>query len=738
MNFFNFKISHKLGALVLISLLGFAVIGTVYYRVLQLEGAAQEATVTAQNVVFGIDALNSQLLTAERLANDFFNTKDQSSQDGFKVAMSGSDEQFAALRQLNLEEDEQARLVPLQAAAVKLVSTFDDAAALQAELGLDENSGIQGQMRSVIHNLEVALATAQENLLNASFSDTQQQKIDILALQNLLLSIRRHEKDYLMRGEDKYVERLSDTRDAFLEALSESSLSGAEQDTMTTLLDEYFGHFLSLVDRTENYKQAVAAFAAQERELSTLTDTESTEVQEDLERIRTEVTAETDLLNGVFAGVLAASAIIVLIAVLLISGGLFRSLRRLQSAMQQVAEGNLEARAAMTTRDELGQLGNTFDSMLDERLVSLAEQAKENEQLNDSVINLMDAADRLSQRDLTVQVPVSEDITGNVSDALNMMTQRTAATMGEINGLAAQLEQAALAVQKQGEKVAQVAATERQVVDQALASLGQSAETMNEMAQLAASSNELADNTSTSTKRALGAVRNTVQNMNAIRNTVSETEKSIKRLGERSQEIGAIVEIIKDISERTHTLALNAGMQAVAAGEAGRGFSVVADEVQRLAETARESTAQIATLVQSIQAESSETMATMNKTIGQVVEGSELAERSGKRMRVTQKATLELVSAVQQIAQRSTSLVETNEALRGQAAQLRQSTQATEQELEGQAQQTRGMFTYLQNLVAAVRVFKLPEAAKVEQPVNVEATPETIVTEDAVGTEKAA
>ncbi|MCB1803657.1 MAG: methyl-accepting chemotaxis protein, partial [Candidatus Competibacteraceae bacterium] len=339
---------------------------------------------------------------------------------------------------------------------------------------------------------------------------------------------------------------------------------------------------------------------------------------------------------------------------------------------------------------------------------------------------------------LTVQVPVSEDITGNVSDALNMMTRRTAATMGEINSLAAQLEQAALAVQQQGEKVAQVAATERQVVDQALASLGQSAETMNEMAQLAASSNELADNTSTSTKRALGAVRNTVQNMNAIRNTVSETEKSIKRLGERSQEIGAIVEIIKDIAERTHTLALNAGMQAVAAGEAGRGFSVVADEVQRLAETARESTAQIATLVQSIQAESSETMATMNKTISQVVEGSELAERSGKRMRVTQKATLELVSAVQQIAERSTSLVETNEALRGQAAQLRQSTQATEQELEGQAQQTRGMFTYLQNLVAAVRVFKLPESAKVEQSVDVVATPEATPVEDAISTEKAA
>ena len=738
MNFFNFKISHKLGALVLISLLGFAAIGAVYFRVLQLEAAAKDASARAESVVFGIDTLNSQLRTAERQANDFFNTGEQTILDDFKATMSKAGEQFAALQQLELDAEEQELLDPLQTESAELASTFENASALQIELGLDENSGIQGQMRSVIHNLETALATARENLANANFSDAQQQKVEILTLQNLMLSLRRHEKDYLMRGDDKYVERLSDTRDAFLEVMSESSLSGAEQDSIATLIDEYFGHVLTLVDRTENYGQARDEFAAQERDLSVLVSSIVTEVQGDLEQIRTGTTAEVDFLNRVFAGVLAAGAIIVLIAVLLISGGLFRSLRRLQGAMQQVAAGNLEARAAMLSNDELGQLGDAFDNMLDERLASLAEQAKENEQLNDSVINLMDAADRLSQRDLTVQVPVSEDITGNVSDALNMMTRRTAATMGEINSLAAQLEQAALAVQQQGEKVAQVAATERQVVDQALASLGQSAETMNEMAQLAASSNELADNTSTSTKRALGAVRNTVQNMNAIRNTVSETEKSIKRLGERSQEIGAIVEIIKDIAERTHTLALNAGMQAVAAGEAGRGFSVVADEVQRLAETARESTAQIATLVQSIQAESSETMATMNKTISQVVEGSELAERSGKRMRVTQKATLELVSAVQQIAERSTSLVETNEALRGQAAQLRQSTQATEQELEGQAQQTRGMFTYLQNLVAAVRVFKLPESAKVEQSVDVVATPEATPVEDAISTEKAA
>ncbi|ETX00869.1 MAG: hypothetical protein ETSY1_09615, partial [Candidatus Entotheonella factor] len=146
-------------------------------------------------------------------------------------------------------------------------------------------------------------------------------------------------------------------------------------------------------------------------------------------------------------------------------------------------------------------------------------------------------------------------------------------------------------------------------------------------------------------------------------------------------------------------------------GEAGRGFSVVADEVQRLAETARESTDQIANLVQSIQSEASETMARMNKTIEQVVEGSTLAENAGKRMRLTRRSTDELVSAVSQISDRSKSQLAINEDLRSQAVKLQESTTATEQELKEQGAQTENMFLHVQGLVESVRVFKLPESA---------------------------
>ena len=138
--------------------------------------------------------------------------------------------------------------------------------------------------------------------------------------------------------------------------------------------------------------------------------------------------------------------------------------------------------------------------------------------------------------------------------------------------------------------------------------------------------------------------------MNAIRETISEMEKRIKRLGERSQEISQIVNLINTISERTHVLSLNAAMQAAMAGEAGRGFAVVAEEVQRLAENSRQATGQIANLVQNIQVETNDTIATVNKTIEQVVKESDLAHNAGERMRETHEATARLVRLVATIA----------------------------------------------------------------------------------------
>jgi methyl-accepting chemotaxis protein len=202
-------------------------------------------------------------------------------------------------------------------------------------------------------------------------------------------------------------------------------------------------------------------------------------------------------------------------------------------------------------------------------------------------------------------------------------------------------------------------------------------------------------------------VTGTVGGINNTRDTIRETEKRIKRLGERSQEISVAVNLINSIAERTHILALNAAMHAASAGEAGRGFAVVADEVQRLAESARQSTQQIATLVNNIQVETADTVNTMNSAISQVVEGSKLAEQAGRQMQVTQEATAELVESVQRIAEQSKEQARSTTELLERASLIKQSTQETNKQLTEQGQQTNLLVEYARNLLATVRVFKL-------------------------------
>ena len=393
---------------------------------------------------------------------------------------------------------------------------------------------------------------------------------------------------------------------------------------------------------------------------------------------------------------------------------IFRSitapLRVISQVVERVSKGELDARTELTSQDEIGILGNAFDSMLDERVSTMTEVENENERINNSVIDLLEAVSILSDRDLTIRVPVAEDVTGPVADAMNLMASETARVLNDIRAIAAQVSEAASVVQTQGGRVTELAANERSIVEDTMNKLDESAKSMAMVAKLAHACNETAARASASTEEALQTVARTATGMSDIRETIAETEKRIKRLGERSQEINGVVEIINNIAERTHVLALNASMQAAAAGDAGRGFAVVADEVQRLAESSRQSTSEIAGLVSNIQAETSETMATMNKTITQVVEGTELAQSAGGQMEATQKTTSELAHAVEQIAKRSLIQARISSALREQATQVQTSTEETSSELEQQAGLTVKLVEYSRRLVESVSVFKLPAA----------------------------
>jgi methyl-accepting chemotaxis protein len=383
-------------------------------------------------------------------------------------------------------------------------------------------------------------------------------------------------------------------------------------------------------------------------------------------------------------------------------------LEQVTTTVRQVSEGNYSARTGLAGADELSELGRAFDQMLDARVAGLVQAEQENERLNDSIIHLLQAVSQLSQRDLTVKVPVTEDVTGPVADALNLLTDETAKVLRGVTRISEEVAVASDKVKAQSDTVIAVAETERQAVERTAAELASAANAMRQIAELAQNCNTTAEAAIKTTQAALQTVTGTVNGISNTRDTIRETEKRIKRLGERSQEISGVVNLINTIAERTHILALNASMHAASAGEAGRGFAVVADEVQRLAENAREATSQIATLVNNIQIETADTVNAMNVAISQVVEGSRLAEQAGDQMTRTQETTAELVAAVQQIAARSQEQARISSDLLDRTQQIQDSTRQTSQQLQEQTIQTTNLVEYAKGLLNSVRVFRLP------------------------------
>jgi methyl-accepting chemotaxis protein len=385
-------------------------------------------------------------------------------------------------------------------------------------------------------------------------------------------------------------------------------------------------------------------------------------------------------------------------------------LAHLRQVGAQVEGGAYDVRVNLRRQDELGNIGRAFDKLLDDRSEAIGSAAREQEHLNNSVMGLFTAMGALAEKNLTVHAPVTEDIIGTLGTAINQLTEVMATVLHHVTRISGVVEHASERVKQQSDVVNNMAKQEDVIVARLTANLETAMASMSEVAVLAGDSNQAAAEATRSTESAMHTVQATLSGMSQIRETISEMEKRIKRLGERSQEISQIVNLINTISERTHVLSLNAAMQAAMAGDAGRGFAVVAEEVQRLAENSRQATAQIANLVQNIQVETNDTIATVNKTIDQVVKESELAHNAGERMRETHEATARLVKLVATIANSSEEQTRIAALLRSAADEITQFTAQTAEQLAAQNQGAASLVAASKKLMESVSVFKLPPA----------------------------
>ena len=273
-----------------------------------------------------------------------------------------------------------------------------------------------------------------------------------------------------------------------------------------------------------------------------------------------------------------------------------------------------------------------------------------NDRNQEAIMRLLDEMGSLAEGDLTVKATVTEDMTGAIADSINFAVEQLRSLVGTINDTSVQVASSAQETQATAMHLAEAAEHQAQEINSATNRMHQIATSISQVSQNSADSADVARRSVQIATNGAGVVRQTIAGMDSIRDQIQDTSKRIKRLGESSQEIGSIVELINDISEQTNILALNAAIQAASAGEAGRGFAVVADEVQRLAERSSSATKRIESLVQTIQADTNEAVSSMEQTTSEVVAGARLAEDAGTALGEIEKVSSDLSGLIQGIS----------------------------------------------------------------------------------------
>jgi methyl-accepting chemotaxis protein len=381
------------------------------------------------------------------------------------------------------------------------------------------------------------------------------------------------------------------------------------------------------------------------------------------------------------------------------------------------AEGDNTLRADVVGDDAFAMLAASVNSLM-ERSPATGD-GREAANLQAQIEKLLQEVSAVGDGDLRVQAEVTPDTLGVLADSFNYMIEELGKVVSRVQSTTMQVTTATRRILDRSAELAQ--ASEQQEV--------QIAQTTEAVEALAAFIQATARNAQLSAESAQEALRNarggeqavvqTIDGMQHIRDNVQETSKKIKRLGERSQEIGEIVRLIEDIADQTNLLALNAAIQSAMAGDQGRGFSVVADEIRMLAERSGEATKKIATLVKSIQGDTYDAVVAMEESTQEVVSGSRLADEAGRSLKMIYAAVDRQAQMIEAIARSANERAQTSEAVAIAMNQILEITRQTTTASQDSAASVSYLSELADQLRASVATFRLPE----QQPSDALASP---------------
>ncbi len=705
--FGNLKIGVKIIAGYVIALVLTAVVGGV--AIFQLTEVAAKVENLTQNLSEDKDIasdVEAQILIARLHANRYLRTENPEELrrflDEFDTLLSVLERADTAITKAERVE----MLATIHTTASEYKTAFDEIAALVAA---------RIELRTTVLDPQAQLAQDNLNALGASALQADDSAVAYYAglAQQGVQRMRVNMLKYSEAGDAEWVARFQDR-----EAEARAALEELESLVETRSDRDALAAAAAAIDAYSAGFDEVQAQLSRQLELETVVDELGPQIRVTatamLDSVTTDFDAENQAVKDLMTQTVAVEIVTMVAAVLLglglgyvISRGITQPLQALTRAAAQIAdvdmqslsteisalsEGDLTRRVAITAqpvpvtgRDETGQMAQAFNAMI-ERLQQVGQAFDTmSARLRDAVGQVADSATSVSAA------------AGQLASAAGQAGQATAQ-------ISTTIQQVARGTQQQSEGVTKTAASVEQMrraIDGVARGAQEQANSVGKASQLTsqitAAIGQVAGNAEAVTKESLTAaeaaragsrtVEETIKGMSTIRSKVGVSAGKVREMGQRSDQIGAIVETIDDIASQTNLLALNAAIEAARAGEHGKGFAVVADEVRKLAERASAATKEIGGLIKSIQATVGEAVRAMDEGAREVESGSELANEAGEALAGILKAA-EAVSGQAEAALNSTRAMSglSNElvgAMDSVSAVVEENTAATEEMAAG-------------------------------------------------------